>query len=261
MAIPTNGIQLVRLAGAVFNQQLSASDYSEILAANKTAAELDAWANAAVAAEFKNKTTTDVAKTLLTNVGLSSVAGLENWVVGQLNAGGGLAKAGQTLLTMLNDYSNMSTSDPTYGASVSTFNTKVAASQTLSQTAGTATGTYAAVSTAIPATSFTLTTGVDTRTTGAGDDVFTASGTTLTSGDSLTGGAGSDTLNIVTVAATPAGFGAGVQTSGIETISITATGGDASLDATTFSGVTGVSNIGSTSNVSVSGLQQFLLSP
>ena len=77
MAITTNGLQLTRLAGAVFNQQLSASDYSEILASNKTAAELDAWANAAVASEFRNKTTTDIAKAVLANVGLSSVAGLE----------------------------------------------------------------------------------------------------------------------------------------------------------------------------------------
>ena len=115
MAITTNGLQLARIAGAVFNQQLSASDYSEILASYKTAAELDAWANAAVAAEFRNKTTTDIAKAVLANVGLSSVAGLENWVTGQLNAGGGLAKAGATMLAMLNDYSNMSTSDATYG--------------------------------------------------------------------------------------------------------------------------------------------------
>ncbi len=111
------------LAGAVFNQQLSASDYSEILAANKTAAELDAWANAAVAAEFRNKTTTDIAKAVLANVGLSSVAGLEAWVAGQLTAGGGVAKAGATMLAMLNDFSNM-TADATYGAAATTFNTQ-----------------------------------------------------------------------------------------------------------------------------------------
>ncbi len=146
MAIPTNGIQLVRISGAVFNQQLSAADYSEILAANRTAAELDAWANAAVAAEFKGKTTTDIAKAVLANVGLSSVSGLEAWVAGQLNAGGGFAKAGATLLTLLNDYSNMSTTEAVYGASVATFNTKAANSQVASQTAGTASGTYAAVS-------------------------------------------------------------------------------------------------------------------
>ena len=83
MAIATNGIQLVRIAGAVFNQQLSATDYSEILAANKSAAELDAWANAAVAAEFKGKTTTNIATTLLANLGLSSVVGLDAWVAAQ----------------------------------------------------------------------------------------------------------------------------------------------------------------------------------
>ena len=65
MAIATNGLQIVRIAGAVFNQQLSAADYSEILTANKTAAELNAWANSAVAAEFKGKTTTDIAKAVL----------------------------------------------------------------------------------------------------------------------------------------------------------------------------------------------------
>ena len=155
MAISTNGLQLVRLAGAVFNQQLSASDYSEILAANKTAAELDAWANAAVAAEFRNKTTTDIAKAVLANVGLSSVAGLEAWVAGQLTASGGVAKAGATMLAMLNDYANMSTTEAIYGASVATFNQKTANSQALSQTAGTTTGTYAAVSTATPSTPFT----------------------------------------------------------------------------------------------------------
>jgi Ca2+-binding RTX toxin-like protein len=254
MAIATNGVQLVRLAGAVFNQQLSASDYSEVLAANTTTAALEAWANSVVAAEFKNKTTTDVAKTLLTNVGLSSVAGLENWVVGQLNAGGGLAKAGQTLLSMLNDYSNM-TSDATYGASATTFNTKVTASQTLSQKAGTASGTYAAVSTATPATSFTLTSGVDTGssfTGGAGDDTFNATGSTLTSGDSVSGGTGTDTLSIVTTA--QATLGAGVQAAGMEVISLTATGGAATLAASGIAGVTTVTNVGSTADVSVSAL-------
>ena len=201
MAITTNGLQLVRLAGAVFNQQLSASDYSEILASNKTAAELDAWANAAVAAEFRNKTTTDIAKAVLANVGLSSVTGLEAWVAGQLTAGGGVAKAGATMLAMLNDFSNMSTTEAIYGASVVTFNTKVANSQTLSQTAGTATGTYASVGTTAPAVVFPLTTGADVKTFGSGNDTInalyaSATGMTFQATDSLDGGTGSDTINI-----------------------------------------------------------------
>ena len=151
MAIPTNGIQLVRLAGAAFNQQLSAAEYSEILMVNKTAADLAVWANAAVATAFKGKTTTDISKTVLANVGLSTVPGLEAWLTGQLNGGGGFATAGATLLGLLDGYANMSATDPIYGASVVTFNTKVANSQTASQTAGTATGTYAAVSSLTPA--------------------------------------------------------------------------------------------------------------
>jgi Ca2+-binding RTX toxin-like protein len=258
MAITTNGLQLTRLAGAAFNQQLSASDYSEILAANKTAAELDAWANAAVAAEFRNKTTTDIAKAVLENVGLSSVAGLEAWVAGQLNAGGGVAKAGASLLAMLNDYSNMSTTEAIYGASVVTFNQKTSNSQVLSQTAGTTTGTYAAVSTATPSTPFTLTTGVDLKTTGAGADTFTsvnpASATaTLTAGDNIDGGAGVDTLNITSAAAMT--LGAGVTMNNVENVSISASGDTLILDTALMTGITSVTNSGSTAAVSVSGLK------
>ena len=55
MAITTNGLQLARIAGAAFNQQLSASDYSEILAANKTAAELKTMINRIIDAEENGK--------------------------------------------------------------------------------------------------------------------------------------------------------------------------------------------------------------
>ena len=257
MAITTNGLQLARIAGAVFNQQLSASDYSEILASNKTAAELDAWANAAVAAEFKGKTTTNIATTLLANLGLSSVVGLDAWVAAQLTAGGGVAKAGATLLSMLNDFSNM-TADVTFGASATTFNTKATASQLLSQTAGTATGTYAAVSAAAPVAAYTLLTGVELKTTGAGDDVFTTVNTsasqTLNAGDNINGGTGNDTLNITSTSLLVAGTG--VTSTGIESVVITATSADFSLDAATMTGVTSVTNSGSTNgaNVAVSGL-------
>jgi len=258
MAISTNGLQLVRLAGAVFNQQLSASDYSEILTANKTAAELDAWANATVAAEFRNKTTTDIAKAVLGNVGLSTVAGLENWVVGQLNAGGGVAKAGQTMLAMLNDFSNMSTTDATYGAAVITFNQKVANSQALSQTAGTATGTYSAVSSATPVQAFALTTGVDSKTLGTGNDSFTSANTstsqTLNSGDSIDGGAGTDTLTITSSSAFPLA-GSGVTVNNVENINITASGDALVLDTALMTGITSVTNSGSTSAVTVNSLK------
>jgi Ca2+-binding RTX toxin-like protein len=256
MAITTNGLQLARIAGAVFNQQLSASDYSEILAANKTAAELEAWANAAVAAEFRNKTTTDIAKAVLANVGLSSVAGLENWVVGQLNAGGGVAKAGASMLAMLNDYSNMSTTDATYGASVVTFNAKTANSQALSQTAGTSTGTYAAVSAVAPAKTFTLTTGIDASFVGGtGNDAFTGilggSSPTLNSGDVVDGGDGAgDTLRISSSGdadVTSAGF----VSKNVETISVTAALTTTTKDTTiNLAGSTGYKTLESSASAS-----------
>jgi Ca2+-binding RTX toxin-like protein len=256
MAISTNGLQLARIAGAVFNQQLSASDYSEILAANKTAAELDAWANAAVAAEFRNKTTTDIAKAVLANVGLSSVTGLEAWVAGQLTAGGGVAKAGATMLAMLNDFANM-TADATYGAAAATFNTKAANSQALSQTAGTTTGTYAAVSTSAPAVVFPLTSGADVKTFGSGNDTInalfaSATGMTFQATDSLDGGAGADIINVqVGVTGTHgAASMANVETvsanfSAAGTLSLLNTTGVTTVESSASTAAAAFSNIGS----------------
>jgi Ca2+-binding RTX toxin-like protein len=259
MAITTNGLQLVRLAGAAFNQQLSASDYSEILASNKTAAELNVWANAAVAAEFRNKTTTDIAKAVLANVGLSSVTGLEAWVAGQLTAGGGVAKAGETLISLLNDYSNMSTTEAIYGASVVTFNQKVTNSQALSQTSGTATGTYANISTTATAAVFPLTTGADVKTLGSGNDTInalyaSATGMTFQATDSLDGGSGSDTINIQ-VGVT--GVHAAASMVGIETVSanfsaagtlgLLGTTGVTAVESSASTAAAAFTNIGSTS--------------
>ena len=253
MAISTNGLQLARIAGAVFNQQLSASDYSEILAANKTAAELDAWANAAVAAEFRNKTTTDIAKAVLANVGLSSVAGLEAWVAGQLTAGGGVAKAGATMLAMLNDFSNM-TADATYGAAATTFNQKAANSQALSQTAGTATGTYAAVSSVVVNTALSLTSAVQTSTGTAGDDTFTAAAGTLNAGDVINGGTGTDTLNATITGTAPTQSATSMVS--VEVLNLTASPNPSTLDLTGVTGLTQVNNVSSANGatLAVSGL-------
>jgi Ca2+-binding RTX toxin-like protein len=259
MAISTNGLQLVRLAGAVFNQRLSASDYSEILASNKTAAELDAWANAAVASEFRNKTTTDIAKAVLANVGLSSVAGLEAWVAGQLNAGGGVAKAGATMIALLNDYSNMNTTEAIYGASVVAFNAKVANSQAQSQTAGTATGTFAAVTAVAPSergATFTLTGGIDSIEGGSGGDTITgtisatATLTSLNAGDTINGGAGNDTF-ISSIASATTTL-SGVSITDVETIRVqNSTAAISTLDMSISKGYTSLENYASSASSTV----------
>ena len=238
MAIATNGLQIVRIAGAVFNQQLSAADYSEILTANKTATELNAWANSAVAAQFKGKTTTDIAKEVLANLGLTQ-PGLDAWLAGQLTAGGGVAKAGETMLGLLNDYSNM-TADATFGASATTFNTKAAGSQALSQTAGTATGTYAAVSSVVVNTALTLTTATQTSTGTAGDDTFTAAAGTWGTGDIVNGGAGTDTLNATVTGTAPTQSATSLV--GVEVLNLTPSPNPTTLDLTGVTGLTQVNN-------------------
>ena len=92
---------------------------------------------------------------------------------------------------------------------------------------------------------------------GANNDTFTAAtgstgAQTLTAGDNLNGGDGTDSLNITnTVAAT---LGAGVTTTKIENVNVTATAATI-VDATGFGGVTNVSNTGSTATVTVTGLK------
>ncbi len=251
MAISTNGVMLTRLTGALYNQQLSAATYSEILAGNSTAAALNAWANATVAADFGTKTDLQVATTLITNVGLSSVAGLANWVAGQL-AAGGTAKRGETIISLLNSYSNMDTTEAIYGASVATFNTKVDASQALSQTTGNTGGTFAAV--ASVNTALTLTSAVQTSTGTAGDDTFTAAAGAWGTGDIVNGGAGSDTLNATVTGTAPTQSATSLVS--IETLNLTASPNPATLDLTGVTGLTSVNNVSSANGASlaVSGL-------
>ncbi|MDP4782995.1 MAG: hypothetical protein NWS78_06750, partial [Gammaproteobacteria bacterium] len=71
---------------------------------------------------------------------------------------------------------------------------------------------------------FTLTTGLDNKTLGAGDDTFNASSTTLTQGDKLTGGEGTDTLAISESTGDLTTAPSDVTLSGIENITIATTG-------------------------------------
>ena len=248
MAISTNGTIITRLAGALYNEYLSNASYTEL---NTTAASTVA-ANM-LSNDFAGKTDAQLAKTILTNLGLTSVVGLDNWVAAQLTAAGSTAAAkGAKLVSMLNDYAMM-TADATYGASATSFNAKTEASLVKSQTTGSKSGSFATSDTATNA-SLTLTTGVDTTLVGgAGGDTFNATNTTLTAGDSLNGGDGTDTLAMTSILAGT--YGTGVTTSSVENLTVTATIGDATIDTSGMTGVTAVTSSGSTSNVSLTGLK------
>ena len=191
MAISTNGTVIARLAGALYNTQLSNATYNEVAAIVTTTASLNALANDLYARDFASSTDLSVAKTLVANLALSSVSGLDSWVAAQITAAGA-ANKGAKIVELLNSFSQMS-SDATYGAAAMAFNTKTTNALTLSQTSGNAGGTFEAAAVA-SSKSFTLTTGLDTGSTftgGDGNDTFigtSSSTSTLNDGDSLVGG-------------------------------------------------------------------------
>ena len=69
----------------------------------------------------------------------------------------------------------------------------------------------------VPGKTFTLTTGADTKTGGAGNDNYVALNTTLTTGDVLDGGEGSDSLTLTTTLVAAGVSVVGFSTSSIET--------------------------------------------
>lgn len=252
MPISTNGAIVTRLAGALYNQQLSAATYSEVLAAFNSPAALNTLANYLITTDFANKTDSQIATTLVTNLGLSSVAGLGNWVAAQLTAAGTSGK-GAKIISLLNDFSNIDVADATYGSAVVAFNAKIDSAQALSQTAGNIGGTFASAGTA--GTSQTLTTSLDALTGGAGNDVFNALTTTLGTGDTVTGGAGTDTLSLtgsISAATSLSGF----TLSSVEAVNVNI----ADADITAAHVLTlNMANAGSTA-VSVAGLSTTTLS-
>ena len=273
MAITTYGTSIARFVGGLYNQTLSNNTYNEVTAIVTSQATLNSFANEAFSADFKGKTDLAVAKTLLTNLGLSSITGLDNWVAAQLTAA--TAGKGAKVVELLNSFANM-TSDATYGSYATAFNNQAAAALTYSQTSGTAGGDFAASATAAAAAAaaaasaaaalllpkeITLTTDVAAYTGGAGNDVFYANQSTASTylaGDSIYGASGTDQLSITLRADpddTPAVILGGIETVVVNVQATDTTGG--ALDASLWSGVTTLSNAGSTGSslLTVSGLE------
>jgi len=243
MAISTNGTVLTRLAGALYNTQMSNATYKEVAALDPSA-----LANALYARDFSSTTDSTVATTLVTNLGLSTVEGLANWVAAQLTAAG--ANKGAKVVELLNGFAQMS-ADATYGAAATAFNTKVNAALALSQTTDDVGGAFDSISAAVSGKTFALTDSLDVRSGTAGNDAFVGNASTLNAGDDIKGGDGTDTLIVNTAAAaTLGGFTAG----GIEKVQVGAAGGAATVAMDGVSGETTVASTGSSQNVTFSGL-------
>jgi S-layer protein len=219
MAISTNGVVLTRLAGALYNQQLSNATYAEVLAAFNSPTALNTLANYLISTDFASKTDLQIATTLVTNLSLSNVTGLSNWIAAQLTAAG--TAKGAKIISMLNDFSNMDSADATYGTAITAFNAKVDAAQVLSQTTGNTGSTFTAAGSST--TTFTLTTGVDLFTGTSGTDNFNAvlgTGATLNTFDSINAGAGTDTLSLVDSTAAAFSVPGSTTIAGFETVNL-----------------------------------------
>jgi len=233
MAISTNGTVIARLAGGLYNTQLSNQDYLDTVGL-----DVNALANTLYGRDFAKSTDLVVAQTLLTNLGLSSVAGLDNWVAAQLTAAGA-ANKGAKIVSLLNDFAGM-TADATYGSYATAFNTKVASSVAASQVAGATEGKFDAIAT-VPSKTYTLTAGIDTVVGGAGNDTIVGNSTDnatvyFSSLDNLDGGAGADTLSIVATGAVNTTTQTAVKVANVETVSLTS-GAAVTANTSTWSGV------------------------
>jgi hypothetical protein len=218
MAISTNGTVIARLAGGLYNTVMSNATYLEVASQDPST-----LANTLYSRDFAKSTDLAVATTLLANLGLAGQAGLDAWVAAQLTAAGA-ANKGAKIVSLLNDFAGLST-DATWGTYATAFNTKVDAALAASQKTGSVESKFeAAGSVAVTNATFNLTALADTFTGGAGNDSFVATGTTLTTGDVLTGQAG-DSLTITDLAASfVAGLPANITVTGIPTATITSTG-------------------------------------
>lgn len=249
MAISTNGTVLTRLAGALYNTQMSNATYEEVKALDPAT-----LANTLYARDFSSVSDTTVAGTLVSNLGLSTVAGLSNWVAAQLTAAG--SAKGAKIVELLNGFAQMS-ADATYGAASTAFNTKVDSALALSQKAGNAGGTFSSISTTVSGATFTLTTGTDNFTGASASDTFdgslNASGNqTYSVTDLIDGGLGNDTANLTF---TTAGAGTYVPEvlKNVETVNLTAAG-TTTFNFVNATGVTKATNLASAGDLTLRNL-------
>jgi hypothetical protein len=238
MAISTNGTVLTRLAGALYDTQLSNATYEEVKTLDPST-----LANALITRDFATATDASIATKLVTNLGLTAVAGLDNWVAAQLTAAG--SAKGAKIVEMLNGFAQMS-SDATYGAAATAFNTKVDTALAMSQTAGNSGGTFADVGQSSSQTTFTLTTGLNIIRTVAGNEVY-ADEDTLTSGDNING-AGDVELDLTSASIS------GQNINGAASITIESTGGS-TVRASDWTGIGALIINNSTGSVTVNDQQ------
>lgn len=245
MAFPTNANQVQAFAGAMYGQQIGSVTLAQVTSDIQASGGLTNALNAYYNASFGSRTTASVAATVVANLGLTGQAATDGtaYITAQLTAAPAAAR-GAVIANILNLFSGL-TADATYGTAATAWNAKVDIAAAYSGAGDVAVGT-------IIAKAFNLTTGTDNGAAFTGTsaaDSFNGTDTTFTAADSLNGGAGADSLTLVFAGANTAV----ASTTSIETVQVqnyhTAA---ATLNMTSFVGVTEVQNFGSTEAVTFS---------
>lgn len=258
MSFRTNALKVQAFAGAMYGIQVGTTTMAQVTADITSAGGLANALNGYYTSSFGSVANATVGTTVATNLGLTGDA-LTNgaaYITAQLNAAAPGAR-GAVISTILDLFAGL-TADATYGAFATAYNTKVDAANAYTGTANVAIGTVVATSTV-----FALTTGIDTPTGTAANETFTgaydgASTSTFNVTDVLTGGDGTDTLNITATDDAAVTLSAALV-SGIETINIRNIDGDATaqvltVNASNFVGGTSFNSDRSTDSVTFSNL-------
>jgi len=166
----TPGVEIARYAGAMYGIVLD--DATVVSVENAVnSSSLNAVVNNVYAADFSSVSNSTVATTVATNLGLTGTLlnQAQAYILGQLNAAPA-GSQGATVMTILNMFGQM-TSDPTWGAAATAWETKVSAAVSYGQNpSNTTITTINALST--NGGSFTLTTSLAHRATSSIASVF-----------------------------------------------------------------------------------------
>jgi len=169
---------------------------------------------------------------LIPEADADTMAEAKSIAVGLVNGGATFA---EIILEAQGFLSAASEDDAAFGTSIANFNNKVEVATTYTitnESTGLNTDVLSGVTSddatvegaaTIPTAgaTFKLTTGADVKTLGAGDDTINATHLTLTSGDIVDAGDGSDTLILDSTGTTAFSTSTGAKISGIETVKVT----------------------------------------
>jgi hypothetical protein len=194
MSLPTNASQVQAFAGALYGIQVGTTTMAQvnndILANGGLAKTLNSY----YAASFGSVATATVAASVASNLGLTGAALTSGtaYITAQLNSAAAGAR-GEVISNIVNLFAGLA-ADATFGAAATAWNTKVAVAVSYTGAGNVAAGTL------LPS-NVNFSTNFEQLIGTAGNDTFNGvagTGATISVVDTLDGGAGTDTLRVIT---------------------------------------------------------------